>query len=190
MDETILELSRTRGAISINYCINKDTVIVDFYNVYCNYIKFDTYKTFTLETFKTCLENICKVIKHQKLLVVSKNIFEVPNEVILDFTKKYKNLSYLMIEDEAIFKSQNRERDDFMCLALNKKFKKSFIVSNDKYANYKDIIANVKPFKVTIFKNNQCSESNMTLDNLNALKKELSKDYKPLRKRFSFPIKN
>lgn len=190
MEREILEVSMTRGPIIINYCINKDTVIVDFYNVYCNYIKFDTFKTFTLETFKKCLDNICKVIRNKNLIIVSKNIFEVPDDVILYFTRKYKHLSYFMVEDELMFKTQNRERDDFMCLVLNKKSTKSFIVSNDKFSNIKDIINNVKPFKITVFKKNDYSVTALSLEQLNNLRKELLDcNFSPLRKKFTFPIK-
>jgi hypothetical protein len=190
MEREILNYSIAKGPISINYCINKDTVIIDFYNVYCNYIKFDTFKTFSLQTFKNCLDNICNVIKNKNLLIVSKNIFEVPNDVILQYTKKYKHLSYFMIEDTPVFKTQNRERDDFMCLVLNRKLEKSFIVSNDKFSNIKHIINNVKPFKVTLFKKNEYTVTGLSLELLNNLKKLLLNDnFNPTRKKFTFPVK-
>jgi len=190
MEKKILDLVKTKGPLRISYCLNKDTVIIDFYNVYCNYIKFDMYRTFTLDTFKSCLENICNTVRNKRLIVVSKNIFEVSDKTIVAFTKKFKNLTYIMVKDEIIFKTQNRERDDFMCLVLNKRFDKSFIISNDRFSNLKDIILNIKPFKLVLFKNGELAESSLSLTELQILKTELLKDFCPLRKNFTFPIKN
>jgi len=181
----VKELVNLNRKLHVKYIVGKNTVIVDFYNIYCAYIKFNQYKLFTLESFEKCLHNICNYFKRTKLYIISKDIFEVPKDVIVRMTNQYKQLHFIIVDDNYIIKSQNRERDDFMCLWLNKDNPDSYIISNDRYANIKNIVASIKPFKMTHFYKGRVTETSLQEKDLDALKQEMSL-FKPLKRMFKY----
>lgn len=184
-EQKVKELVDMNRKLYVKYIVGKNTVILDFYNIYCSYTKFNQYKIFTLESFEKCLHNICKFFKRVNLYVISKDIFEVPKEVIIAMTKKYGHLNYIIVDDNHIIKSQNRERDDFMCLLLNKDNPDSYIISNDRYSNIRSIIAFIKPFKITHFYKGEVTETSFQEKDLEILKKEML-HFKPLKKCFKY----
>ena len=99
----------------------------------------------------------------------------------------YKNLVYIIVQDDNLPKSLNRERDDFICLFLNYTKSNSFIITNDKFINYIDILDNVKPFSLKVFYNGTIT--NVLYDE-ERIKKEISKmketSFKFKRKSFRF----
>lgn len=181
----VKELIDSNRRLHVKYMVGKNTVILDFYNIYCAYIKFNQYKLFTLESFEKCLHSICNYFKKDKLYVISKDIFEVPKDVIRAMTKQYKQLHFIIVDDNYIIKSQNRERDDFMCLWLNKDNPDSYIISNDRYNNIKNIIACVKPFKLIHFYKGHVTETSIQEKELGVLKQEML-TFKPLKKTFKY----
>jgi hypothetical protein len=139
-----------------NIIIDSNTnILIDFYNVYCNYIKFNKYNTFTNTSFKTLLKHICEHFKNCKnVIIVSKEIYESEGEdYIIDTLKHFENITYYIIKDKDKKNSgKNRERDEIYLLYkfflyLNDS-KKSFILSNDKFKNYNSIINNIKPIEI------------------------------------------
>lgn len=144
-----------------------DIVIVDFFNIYCNIIKFNRYKTFSRETFVICMEILLNKLRNYKALIISKNIFEVENEYIKKMTVNNKNITYIIVEDTHLPKSLNRERDDYTCILLQKyilkmKKRKSCILTNDKYKNFSSILVNTKPFNLHIYKNGDINHIELT----------------------------
>jgi hypothetical protein len=130
----------------------KETIIIDFYNIYCTFISYNKYKTFSQVSFSACIDVITNSYKDKNIIVVSKDIFEVSNECILEHTRKNFNLSYVIARDRHHCKSKNKERDDYMCILLNKfNTGNSVILTNDKYHNYPDIINDVKSLKIEWF---------------------------------------
>lgn len=188
MNKTLNTLTRSKKRFNYNFSINcNKEVIIDFYNVYCNFINFETYKTFTKATFLSCLQKVMNTSKFSQINIVSKPIFEVNDSVIKTQTIKYKNLKYFIIVDDNNEKSLNRERDDFFCILLHYLNKESYIITNDKYSNYRGIITDIKPFTVRMFKEGNVTEIKIDIEYLEKLKKEiLQSSLFVKRKNFNF----
>lgn len=158
-EEKILTFVKNVKDIVFEKEISTKLVIIDFFNVYCNIIKFNKYKTFSRETFIICIELLIKKLKNYKTIIVSKNIFEIEQEYIRKIVFENTNITYIIVEDTYSRKSMNRERDDYICILLQKYFLKikkteSCIVTNDKYKNYFSLLKNMKPCKLKIFTKN------------------------------------
>ncbi len=123
--------------------ISKDSVIlIDFWNMYCNYIKFSKYNVFTYKSYNKLLSNVCEYFKeYADLVIVSKEIYESNGEnFIIEMANKYPNITYYMVKDkDNLNPGKNRERDDFYLLYKYFMFKctskKAYIISNDKFKN-------------------------------------------------------
>ena len=148
----INRLASEKREIIVKENISKDEiVIIDFFNIYCNIVRFNRYKTFSKETFITCMNIILKRFVNHRVLIVSKNIFEVEKAYIDNITVKNPNVTYIIVHDSYFLKSLNRERDDYTCLLLQKYIsQKSCIITNDKYKNYLGLISTIKPFKLDV----------------------------------------
>lgn len=192
MEEIILDLAKNRTKLLFSKFIDKDvTIIIDFYNIYCNIIKFNKYKTFSKESYRVCLNLLLKKLKHNKVIIVSKDIFEVDTTFIKNITLANSNITYVIVDDMHEIKSKNTERDDFVCLLFRTIHKRdniqSVIVSNDTYKNHSRIYKNIKPFKLRII-------SDGTLREVDIMDKALEK-YKDIdsfsdRERIGFYFKN
>lgn len=183
MNTNILSFVKNKKGISLEKDINTDTtIIIDFFNIYCSIVKFNKYKTFTRESFVFCIKMLINKFKDYKVIIVSKNVFEIELEYIINLTILNKNITYIIVEDTHLPKGKNRERDDYVCfllqsfLSCNKK-QQSIIISNDRYKNYTSLISNAKTIKLNYyFKGNM---SNVDIDNI--LIKEYSKELKTLK---------
>lgn len=163
-DDKIFFVSKNIKSIEINKKLNpdKETIIIDFYNVYCSFVKFNKYKTFSRETVVNCLNILLERFKKFNIIIVSKIIFEIESEYIKNMTKQYSNVTYVLVEDKFLEKCCNRERDDYVCILIHKnlfsfKNKSSVIMTNDKLRNFDDIISNTKAMNLIIY--NQGQES-------------------------------
>lgn len=148
------------------FLISKDpankTIVVDFFNVYCFIIKFNKYKTFSKETFMMTMNFLTNKFRNNNLYIVSKGVFEVSDEELLEITSKHKNLTYIICEDNSVKKGSNRERDDYGALYLINELKKKdntepYLVTNDKMKNFKDIITTTKPLTMHYFRDGKIS---------------------------------
>lgn len=154
----ILEYASKKGDLIFSKIIKNDTIIiVDFYNVYCNLVKFDKFHIFTKETVFLCVKKIFENVHiNQQVLIVSKDIFELSHDDKIELCEKYKKLTFVLVEDNHFVKSQNKERDDYVCFYIQSMFNKyinqSIIVSNDNFTNYNSLILNIKPFTMKIYK--------------------------------------
>lgn len=157
-EEKILEIVNTKSQISLNKEISKDKVIiVDFFNIYCNIVKFNKYKTFSRETFIKCLDLILKKFKDYQVLIIAKNVFEIEIEYIKNITIINKNITYIIVEDTHYIKSINKNRDDYVCLLYHNflftdRKQQSIIITNDKHRDFKLILTNTKSIKLHIYK--------------------------------------
>lgn len=148
--DKILSIVKKKNLLLIDTQLLPDTpVIIDFYNLYCNIIQFNKYKTFSRKTYILCMNLLLKKFKNFKqVIIVSKNIFEVELDYIKNITLKYSNVKYLIIKDEYITKGENRERDDYVCLLSHYYLLESgynpAIITNDRYKNYKSLVKNTK----------------------------------------------
>ncbi len=155
--DKILSIVKKKKAMLIDTNVSTDiTVIIDYYNVYCNIIKFNKYKTFSRKTCMLCLNLLINKFKNYKeVIIVSKNIFEIELDYIKILTVKHPNIKYIIVEDLFLPKGENRERDDYVCLLtyqlLLEKNKKSVIVTNDKYKNYKQLLTNAKKLQINTY---------------------------------------
>lgn len=153
-------------------------IIIDFYNIYCTYISFHKTRVFSLQTFKDCMEFVLKDFSHPKnCLFVSKVIYEVPEEEICYFIRKY-NINYVIIKDDyaVIEKGLNRERDDYVCILLSSMLKeKNYILSNDQFNNYKSLICNVKPLTLIWLSNvsGKSNKNSLSKEHLRETRKDL-----------------
>jgi hypothetical protein len=152
-----MEPKWTRMDFSKNVHDTKTILVIDFYNIYCTYISYHKTKTFTLESFIECMQFILEdILSPSKCIFISKPIYEVPIETITYFTSTYKT-KYLIVTDDyaSVAKSENRERDDYVCLLLSYLIKsdnhKSFIISNDRFSNYRSLIKDIKPLSIEWF---------------------------------------
>lgn len=156
--DKIFKIALHKGDLYLDNSINNNTVIIiDFYNIYCNLIKFNKYKTFSQDTFEICMNKILKKLKNYTLIIVSKNIFEVDSFFIKKLISKHYNTTYIIVEDLYYIKSKNKERDDYTCFLFNNLLqynnKNVCILSNDKFKNYNNIINNIKPIKLHYISN-------------------------------------
>lgn len=163
--EMILDIAKARKHMMFENILSKDTtVIVDFYNCYCTMIKFCKYRTFSLDTYKMCLQHVIDAIAGRKAYIISKNIFEVDIRVILDLTSRYPNITYIIVEDSNEIKSINRERDDYVCIliqALTNPNARSVISSNDHFSNFEKILEDIKPFSLVVINNGAINSSSI-----------------------------
>lgn len=145
-----------------NIFSNNDTIIVDFYNVYCNFVQFNLHKTFTMKSWIECFNILINKLSNcKKIIIISKEIYETDgHSVILNEIKKFPELDieYIIISNKFKTPIINRERDDFYIIYTYLTFVKNesvFIISNDQYRNFNEIINNIKPIIITkITKNN------------------------------------
>jgi len=152
----------------IDTCINT-IILIDFYNIYCSYVKFNKYKSFSEKTFSYCLTNIIynKFKNHKKVIIVAKEVYEsFGTRIIESFVKKYSNFEYHIIYDNSGF-SGNRERDDYYILSLSQKFNlsgfKSVILTNDLYRNYKAIINKTRNYTIHLYIDNRYIVENIEI---------------------------
>lgn len=142
-------------------------IIIDFFNIYCNIIKFNKYGLFSKETYIMCMKLIVSTFKnYHKIYIVSKNIFEVNMKEIAALTEKY-NITYFIVEDLLpIYKTKNRERDDYVCILLHflcqSKGNSSYVITNDKFSNIENILEDIKPVNIKVFKDGK--ENNFELN--------------------------
>lgn len=182
LDTVIKNKNKLKYSFSIN---PSKEIIIDFYNIYCNFINFDKYNLFTKESFEKCLNIVLKSSFNQHFFIVSKPIFEVEDSIIQNYTVLYKNLVYIVVEDAHETKSLNKERDDFVCLMINFLKKNSFIISNDKFLNYKNILSNIKSFTLKVFFNGSISMVTYTKEQIIKMTEEMI-NFKFKRKSFKF----
>jgi hypothetical protein len=160
------------------------TAIFDFYNIYCQVISFKKNKTFSTETFKRTFGLIDNVSYFSRKYIVSKEIYEISDKVILNLTERHPNCFFIVIMDRyKINKGHNKERDDFYLMYLQKQFTPSnaIIVSNDKLRNYKSIIATIKPIHVRTFHRGKVKECE-----IQSVKNDYFTGYKPERINFQY----
>lgn len=161
--ETILNIVKKKNCLLLKKDIDLNyIIIIDFFNIYCNIVKFNKFKTFSKETFIICMDLILKRLKDYKILIISKNIFEVELNYIKNITYINKNITYIIVEDNYIPRSKNRERDDYVCILFQKYFlkirnEKSYIISNDKYKNFNSLLDNIKPFNLQVINDGKSS---------------------------------
>lgn len=171
----ILSICSKIKDIKLEFDISEQAIIIlDFYNIYCSFVKFNKYKTFSKKTITICIDVIMKKIKNNDVILVSKNIFEIDTSYIKNITMKYSNIRYVLVEDKYPEKSFNRERDDYACILLQKNIlsssgKKCFIITNDRYKNYNDILNKVKPMNLKIFQNGKETYENY-MDSVSIIK--------------------
>lgn len=189
MNINILNLVKKKGRLILNTISKRDTVIVDFYNVYCNLVNFEIYGIFTRKTFGICMSKLMSCFRTRSVIVVSKEIFEVPEDDIIKLTGKYPNLTYITVSDDNRIKSQNKERDDFTCLMYNYISRDtSCIISNDKFSNIAHILDNIKPFSLHVYSGSKQKETiSMTQLKLEDIILSLKKNnFTPTRTSFYF----
>ena len=132
-----------------------NTFIIDFYNVYCSFVRFNKNGIFTSESIKLCFDKIISYFgKNDEIIIISKILFEFPEEEIIKFSRMYSNVTFVSVFDNHSIPSKNRERDDFMCLLIQFTFnthnRSNCIVTNDKFSNYTGILSDIKPFSIRI----------------------------------------
>ncbi len=160
----ILSIVKKKKSLLIDAPIDiNTTVIIDYYNVYCNIIKFNKYKTFSRKTYILCMNLLLKKFKHYKeVIIISKNIFEIELDYIKHITSQNTNIKYIIVEDLNLPKGLNRERDDYVCLLthylLVENNKKSVIITNDQYKNYKQIVTNAKSLQINTYSKGEKQE--------------------------------
>lgn len=158
-EKIILELAKKTSKICFTHYIKKNKfLIVDFYNIYCNIIKFNKYKTFSKESWIYTMKCILNSIpSNSQIFIVSKNIYEVDDICIQTLTKLHTNMTYIIIEDLCVVRGLNRERDDYFMIILHyileKRGDDCMIITNDNFSNYIEIIFSIKRFDLKIFKN-------------------------------------
>ena len=147
-------------------------IVIDFYNIYCYLINFKKYRTFSIENWNNTMLCILKTFKHNNVILVSKPIFEINEQHIINYTKNIPRLNYMIIEDLYHTKSLNKERDDYACIMLQYIFtlkdNKCIILSNDRYINYNEIIGNTKDFNIRLYKSNKIHNTTYTLEHINS----------------------
>ncbi len=160
MERKILQIAKNKSHLLVSkpFQYNK-IIIVDFFNLYCSITNFSKFKTFSRETYIHCMRMILEKFKNNKLYIVSKNVFEIEREYIVNLTKEHQNLSYIIVEDTFSIKSQNRERDDYTCLLLNDNLSKKgtppLLITNDKLRNLQGLVKIVKPMKLLFYQNGE-----------------------------------
>ena len=174
-----LSLALKKGDFILKSMIdNKSVVIIDFLNIYCSLVGYKGKLYFDNESILICLDKILEKFKKSELvIIVSKNISEISDKEIDDYTKKYTNLVYIYTKDYLPFKRKNKERDDFLCILFQKLFInkniKSSIITNDKYNNLIQLIENIHPFYCKSFKNGGSNMVHFEENFILVLKKQL-----------------
>jgi hypothetical protein len=167
-EKTILNIARNKKRLLFDTIIKKDTtIIIDFYNVYCTMIKFCKFKTFSIETYKICMKRLIEAAQGRKLIIVSKNIFEVDTSEIVKIIKPYSNVKYILVVDDfKEKKGENKERDDYICLVCCQILGKdnSIIVSNDRYSNLDSLLKDIKPISLLMFPDHHKEQSFISSD--------------------------
>lgn len=153
----ILKLVKSKKGIKLTGDVkNNKILIIDFFNIYCNVIKFNKYKTFSTETCLICIDFILECFRNYTIIIVSKDIFELDNSIIREYTRLNSNLIYIIVHDEYDVKSKNRERDDYICIIyqalLKNDNKVSTIVTNDIFRNLDIMLSSIKPISIKRFK--------------------------------------
>jgi hypothetical protein len=131
-----------------------EIVIIDLYNVYCSFVMYYKYKTFSTKSFYRCLWHICEKFSSCKQInIVSKPVYESGGiEKILEFLKTFKNVTFYSIKTNF---SENRERDDFFylhlyyCLQITYLNHDIRILTNDNHRNFTSLVTSIKPFSIT-----------------------------------------
>ncbi len=168
---------KKRRLVLKNKYSNSDIIIIDLYNLYCNIINFKKHKLFSRESFIHCINIISKTFSKNNIIFVTKKVFEIELEYIINFTKCNKNINYVIVEDYPEWKSQNRERDDYICLLLQYLYKRhqynSYIISNDQFKNVHLILQDIKPMYLTIINNGTIQTKEMTVDDYEVYNKQL-----------------
>jgi len=184
----LLQVTKGKGDLNFEFILNKKTSIMDFYNIYCNYVEYNHNKIFSETTVLKCLDSIYNKTKfNDDILIVSKNIFEVRMECLLEKTKKYKNMTYVIVEDNHDMTSKNKERDDFVCILLNYINDRSYIISNDMFKNYSKILKNSKPMTLKMIKLGEITEFKITEKYINEIRDAIvNEKFKPIRSGFNF----
>lgn len=134
---------------------DQKTFIIDFYNVYCSFVRFNKNGIFTSESIKLCLDKIFSYFgENDEIIIISKILFEFPEEEIIKCSRMYSNVTFVSVFDNHSIPSKNRERDDFMCLLIQCTFnthsRSNCIITNDKFSNYTSILSDIKPFSIRI----------------------------------------
>jgi hypothetical protein len=120
-------LSSKTGLGSTEGTESRNVYIIDFYNIYCNFVKFDKYKIFSKETFSICINLLIDYFDKDTdtCIIVSKNIYEVGTLDVQEVLKDKNNIVYIIAEDNfnlgiagTTFQSKNKERDDYTCIML------------------------------------------------------------------------
>lgn len=159
-------------------------IIIDFYNCYCSFINFRKNKQFSIESFFECFSAILECsrnceIEPGNIIIISKNIFEVPESYIIQLTQKFSNVIYAIVADnEDVIKSTNRERDDFVCIMLHKILDNSVIISNDTFKNYNKLINKIKPFHIMVYRRGASTLLAYDNEQLNKIRSNLQKEKK------------
>ena len=144
--------------LSIKNICKGDMLVIDFYNIYCSYIRFSEVKRFDKESIVSCLIELCEICKNNITYIVSKNIYETEGlEAIQNIIQDYPNITYYIVLDDD-HTSSNRERDDFVVLYYYQKFRTTWdrekhkikIISKDKFRNYSNIIDATKDFSLIV----------------------------------------
>lgn len=187
---------KTKGNLLCDKFIFKkeyyEYIIVDFYNVYCNLVKFNKYNHFTEESIIICIDKIMSKIldKNQTIYIVSKEIFELSIDKLLEISNKYSNLIYIIVKDNYYIRSNNKERDDYTCLLLQmilqQKNIKTIIISNDMYSNSTDIINNIKPITLYIYSKGKETVLPINSKTINIYKKDFENKYSIIRCGFKY----
>lgn len=164
--------------------------IIDFYNVYCSLIKFNKYKTFSRVSWELTMNFIMKNNKSAMVYIVSKPIFEINDDDIQRMLKIHCGaFVYMIVEDLNTTKGLNRERDDFVCIYLQKTLQEygidSVIVTNDRYLNYTDIIKDIKSLSIQVFNKDGVNYYPFPAHFLEKVKEWLY-DFTPIKSKFYY----
>jgi hypothetical protein len=146
--------------------MDNSLLLVDFLNVYCNFIKFHINGQKTESSFIKCIKNFTK--NKNKKILVSKFLYEIDIEVILDITRKYPYITYIMVIDENENESKYKERDDYTLInlyhTLSNKYRYTSLLTNDRFKNYDTIVSVKRRMKLFIVKNGRCSIESLDND--------------------------
>lgn len=174
LEDKILNIVKNNSNLVLDKKVdNNSIIIIDFYNVYCNIIKFNKYNLFSRDTYILCMNIILKKFKKQQIIIVSKKIFEIEDSYISNLTNINLNLTYIIPEDKPEYKTKNRERDDYTCFLINYiknllyKNNNVYILSNDNFRNIDTIVKHIKPYILKMIIKNKEYTYNISNDFIN-----------------------